>query len=237
MKSFELKECNQAVFLQLPILTGARHAFGTSQEGEGVLATFALSPQQLLTLRQVHGAEVLIWKGSDNPEVFSHPLIYDAAITDREGIALGIWTADCIPILMLDGSKGVVAAVHAGWRGLWRGIVQRVISKMKEAFGSSTQDILVGIGPGISPCCYEVGKDVLDLFRSSQDDCHLFIQERGGRSYLDLCCASRLQLVQMGVPPENIDNIPLCTACRQDLFYSYRRDKGGGKQLSFIMLG
>jgi len=235
VKGFELKEQNGTVFLQLPILRGVRHAFGTRQKGEGTLAAHGLVPRQLLSLRQVHGAEVLIVK--EDPNALIHPLLYDAVITDREGIALGVWTADCIPILMTDESKGVIAAVHAGWRGIWQGIVQRAISKMGEVFGSSPRDILVGIGPGIGPCCYEIGKDVVDLFRGSHDGGHLFIQERRGRSYLDLCCASRLQLSKARVPPENIEDISLCTACREDLFFSYRRDGKTGRQLSFIMLG
>lgn len=235
IKGFELKEESGRVFLQLPHLRGIMHAFGTREEREGMAAAFGFSSQQLLTLRQVHGAEVLVVK--ENPDTLPRPLPYDAAITRREGVALGVWTADCVPILMVDQSKGVIGAVHAGWRGLRHGILQRTISKMGESFRSPPGDILVGIGPGIGPCCYEVGKDVVNLFQSSRDDGHLFIQERGGRSFLDLGFASRLQLSKAGVAPENIEAIPLCTACREDLFFSYRRDGKTGRQLSFIMLG
>ena len=237
MNQFEVKAKDGTVFLQLPLLMGVRHAFGTRQEWKVLLTTFGLSHQQLLTLKQVHGADVLLWRGRENSEPLPRFPRCDAVITDKEGIALGIWTADCIPILMADTHRGVIAAVHAGWRGLCRGIVQRVISKMVKTFGSPAQDILVGIGPGIGPCCYEVGNDVVDLFKTSHDGTHLFIQERRKRSYLDLSLVSRLQLQQMGIPPENIEDIPLCTACREDLFFSYRRDGKTGRQLNIIIMG
>ncbi len=237
MKGFELKEQNGVAFIQLPTLSGVRHAFGTRKGGEGILAALGLEPQQLLTLRQVHGAEVLVWKGKNSPEVLPYPPICDAVVTDRKGVALGIQTADCIPILIVDETKGVIAAVHAGWRGLWRGIMQRAIRTIQDTFGSTTADVMVGIGPGIGPCCYEVQEDVVGLFQRSHDDYQLFIQKKGRRSYLDLPSATRLQLVKAGIPPENIEDIPLCTACREDLFFSYRRDGNTGRQLSFVMLG
>jgi copper oxidase (laccase) domain-containing protein len=107
---------------------------------------------------------------------------------------------------------------------------------MIEVFESSPGDILVGIGPGIGPCCYEVGTDVVSLFQNSSDSPQQFIQEREGKTYLDLSRAAQLELSQGRIPPENIEAIPLCTACREDLFFSYRRDGKTGRQLSFIML-
>ena len=235
MKGFEVKKHKETVFLQLPILKGVKHAFGTRQGGKEILEAFGLSPGQLLTFKQVHGADVLILR--EDPKTLNYPLLYDAAITDREEVALGVWTADCLPILMWDKSKGVVATVHAGWRGLRYEIAQRTILRMKETFGSSPKEILVGIGPGIGPCCYEIGTEVVDLFRSPYGSHRSFIYNRGGRSYLDLCSVTQLQLLKAGVPSENMEVMPLCTACRKDLFFSYRRDGKTGRQLSFIMLG
>jgi YfiH family protein len=235
-KEFKQKEQDGVAFLQLPLFRRTKHAFGTrTRKGEKKLRAALGIPQgRLLTLRQVHGAEVLIF--GENPKALTHPLPYDAVITDKKRVALGIWTADCLPILMVDRSKKVIAAVHAGWRGLWRGVVQRAVRTMIEAFESSPGDILAGIGPGIGPCCYEVGTDVVSLFQNSSGSPHQFIQEREGRMYLDLSCAAQLELSQVGIPPENIETIPLCTACRADLFFSYRRDGKPGRQLSFIML-
>lgn len=235
-KELKLKEQDGVAFLQLPLFRRTRHAFGTkTRKGEKKLcAALGIPAGRLLTLRQVHGAEVLIFK--ENPKALTYPLPYDAVITDKKRVALGIWTADCLPILMIDRSKKVIGAVHAGWRGMWRGVVQKAARTMIEAFESTPEDILAGIGPGIGPCCYEVGTDVQSLFQDASDSSHQFIQEREGRTYLDLSRAAQLELSHVGIPPENIEAIPLCTACRKDLFFSYRRDNKTGRQLNFIML-
>lgn len=235
-KELKLKEQDGVTFLQLPLFRRTKHAFSTkTRKGEKRLgAALGIPKGRLLTLRQVHGAEVLIY--DQHTWALTYPLPYDAVITDKKRVALGISTADCLPILMIDRSKKVIGAVHAGWRGMWRGVIQRAVRTMIEAFESAPEDILVGIGPGIGPCCYEVGEDVVSLFQSSSDTPQEFIQEREGKTYLDLSRAAQLELTQMGIPPENIETIPLCTACRKDLFFSYRRDGKTGRQLSFIML-
>ena len=231
-----VKEQNGVTYLQLPLFRRTKHAFVTkTRKGEKTLRAALGIPQgRLLTLRQVHGAEVLIYE--QHTRALSHPPPYDAVITDKKRVALGIWTADCLPILMIDRSKKVIAAVHAGWQGTWRGVVQKAARTMIDAFESSPRDILAGIGPGIGPCCYEVGTDVKSLFQGSHEGAHQFMQEREGRHYLDLRGIAQLELFEVGIPSENIEAIPLCTACRKDLFFSYRRDKKPGRQLSFIML-
>lgn len=235
-KELKLKEQDGITFLQLPLFRRTKHAFSTkTRKGEKKLsAALGIPKGRLLTLRQVHGAEVLIY--DQHTRALTYPLPYDAVITDKKRIALGISTADCLPILMIDRSKKVIAAIHAGWRGMWRGVVQKTARTMIESFESSPEDILAGIGPAIGPCCYEVGRDVVSLFQNSSDSPREFIQEREGNTYLDLSRAAQLELTQVGIPPENIEAIPLCTACRKDLFYSYRREGKTGRQLSFIML-
>jgi YfiH family protein len=233
---FKIKEQNGITYLQLPLFRRTKHAFGTkTRKGEKKLsAALGIPPGRLLTLRQVHGAEVLIFEGDTKALTYSLP--YDAVITNKKRVALAISTADCLPILMIDRSKRVIGAAHAGWRGLWLGVVQRTVQSMTKTFGCAPEDILVGIGPGIGPCCYEVGSEVKSLFQSAFDDPHQFIQEREERIYLDLSTAAQLELSHVGIPPENVEVIPLCTACRKDLFFSYRRDNKTGRQLSFIML-
>lgn len=233
-KGFNVKEQNGLTYLQLPFFRSKKHAFCTRTGEKGVLEALGVPEGRLLTLRQVHRADVLVFEG--DTRILTHPLPYDAVITNKKRVALGISTADCLPILMIDRSKKVIGAVHAGWRGMWRGVVQRAARTMIEAFDSSPGDILAGIGPGIGPCCYEVGTEVVSLFQNSPDTPQEFIQERGGKTYLDLSRAAQLELNQVGIPPENIETIPLCTACREDLFFSYRRDGKTGRQLSFIML-
>ena len=235
-KELKLKEQDGVTFLQLPLFRRTKHAFSTkTRKGEKRLsAALGIPKGRLLTLRQVHGAEVLIY--DQHTRALTYPLPYDAVITDKKRVSLGISTADCLPILMIDRSKKVIGAIHAGWRGMWRGVVQRAVNTMIEVFESSPENILVGIGPAIGPCCYEVGTEVLSLFQNFSDSPQEFIQEREGKTYLDLSRAAQLKLNQVGIPPENIETIPLCTACRKDLFFSYRRDGKTGRQLSFIML-
>jgi hypothetical protein len=235
-QGFKLKDENGITYLQLPLFRRIRHAFCTRFVGEeGSEAALGIPPGRLLTLRQVHGAEVLIFE-ENTRAALTYPLPYDAVITDKKRVALGIWTADCLPILMVDRSKRIIAAVHAGWRGIWRGVIERTVNEMMKTFGCSPADILAGLGPGIGPCCYEVGTDVVSLFQNSHDTPDQLIQEREGRTYLDLKRAAQLELSKTGIPPDNIETIPLCTACREDLFFSFRRDKKPGRQLSFIML-
>lgn len=235
-KGFKLKEENGITYLQLPVFRRIRHAFCTRTGGEEVsLAALGIPPGRLLTLRQVHGAEVLIFE-ENTKAALTYSLPYDAVITDKKRVALGIWTADCLPILMVDRSQKIIAAVHAGWRGIWRGVIEKTVHAMMKTFASSPADIVAGIGPGIGPCCYEVQQDVVSLFRNSYGSPDQLIQEREGRSYLDLSRAAQLELSKVGIPPDNIETIPLCTRCREDLFFSFRRDKRPGRQLSFIML-
>jgi YfiH family protein len=233
-KGYNVKEQNGFTYLQIPLFRRTKHAFCTRTGEKGVLEALGVPEGRLLTLLQVHGADVLVFEG--DTRILTHPLPYDAVVTSKKRVALAISTADCLPILMIDRSKKVIGAVHAGWRGMWRGVVQRAARTMIEVFESSPSDILVGIGPGIGPCCYEVGTEVVSLFKNSSESPEEFIQERGGKTYLDLSRAAQLELSQVGIPPENIEAIPLCTACREDLFFSYRRDGKTGRQLSFIML-
>jgi YfiH family protein len=235
-KGFKVKEENGIPYLQLPVFRRMKHAFCTRRDGEeGFLSALGIPEGRLLTLRQVHGADVLIFEDNTKAALI-YPLPYDAVITDKKRVALGIWTADCLPILMVDRSKRIIAAVHAGWRGIWRGVIERTVTEMMKTFESAPTDIVAGIGPGIGPCCYEVKEDVVSLFRNSYGAPDQLIQEREGRTYLDLSRAAQLELSKVGIPPDNIEAIPLCTACREDLFYSFRRDKKPGRQLSFIML-
>jgi YfiH family protein len=233
-KGYNVKKQNGFTYLQLPFFRSKKHAFCARTGEKGVLEALGVPEGRLLTLRQVHKADVLVFEG--DTRILTHPLPYDAVVTNKKRVALAISTADCLPILMIDRSKKVIAAVHAGWRGMWRGVVQRAARTMIAAFESAPGDILAGIGPGIGPCCYEVGTEVVSLFQNSFEAPHEFIQKREGRTYLDLSRAAQLELIQVGIPPENIEAIPLCTACRQDLFFSYRRDGETGRQLSFIML-
>lgn len=145
----------------------------------------------------------------------------DAIISRRPGVTVAIRTADCLPILIVDSRTRAVAAVHAGWRGVVAEIAPKAVEAMGLEFGSRPQDLEVAIGPGIGPCCFEVGPEVASQFRA-------FFPERNDlytRAKLDLVETVRRQLRRIGVTMGQISTSGLCSCCKPDLFESYRRDR------------
>ncbi len=156
----------------------------------------------------------------------------DALVTAQKGIMLCILTADCVPILLCDPKKEVVAAVHAGWRGTEAKIVVKTVETMQKAFGCSSSDIVAGIGPAIGACCYEVGEDVAKHFGYRTD---ILEKKEGGKYMLNLPLENRLQLLDAGVPQAQIELSGICTACESDTYFSYRKEKGcSGRFMSLI---
>ncbi len=178
-------------------------------------------------------------------------IVGDGLITRTPGILLAVQTADCLPVILVDTKRRAVGVFHAGWRGTAKRIVEKGVGEMLRCFGTSPRDLKAAIGPGIHECCYEVGAEVReqfgsqfpyaeDLFREvkNSDEVRekyplLFLtarppghSESPRRIFLDLVEANRRQLVAVGVPPKSIIASPLCTACRTDLLFSHRAEKG-----------
>ncbi len=179
---------------------------------------------------QMHSADVRLVLNIDDtrqPEKALGETIYCDALTTRTPrILLGMKTADCVPVLLADARTGACAAVHAGWRGTLASIVARTIERMAAEFGVKAADILAAIGPAARGCCYEVGHEVIEAFQEKfPDSASLFNQTRDGHALVDLQRANREQLIAAGVPLQKIYAAPLCTMCRTDLFFSYRREK------------
>lgn len=150
----------------------------------------------------------------------------DALMTRQSNILLGVKTADCVPVLLGDTRTNALAAVHAGWRGTLKGIVAKTLSDMHRAFGTRPADVYAAIGPAALACCYEVGPEVVSAFKEKFDyGDTLFSAYRNGHARIDLHAANRRQLTAAGVPDAQIWTAPLCTMCRTDLFFSYRREK------------
>lgn len=192
---------------------------------------FGVSPANLLRLRQVHGSRVLAAEDYPGGIPVEAPEA-DAAVTGLKNIALGVLTADCLPVLFHDPIKKVVAAAHAGWRGTAQKICIRTVEAMTARFGSRPEDIRAALGPCIGPCCYAVGENVAMEFPGSRA-----IAKDGGRVTLDLGLANVEQLISTGLKEDNITSSGACTSCANDMFFSYRADGGRtGRQLSFIML-
>jgi YfiH family protein len=157
----------------------------------------------------------------------------DALITDQKDIALTILTADCVPILLFDPKKGVVSAIHAGWRGTKEKIAVKSVEKMIDKFDSNPKDILAGIAPSIGRCCYEVDWGVAKYFVDYQNP----FDEVGDKFMLDLPLINREQLLSVGLRDENIELSNICTSCEVDNYFSYRKEGGcSGRFMSMIAL-
>jgi YfiH family protein len=203
-------------------------------------------PWPLVTVRQIHSD--LIHCVNELPKA---PLVGDGLITRMPGILLAIQTADCLPVILVDTKQRAVGVFHAGWRGTVKRIVEKGVGEMRRYFGTLPKNLKAAIGPGVHACCYEVGSEVRvqfesqfvyakDLFRETKDSDPvrekyplLFLTARApGHSelptklFLDLVEANRRQLIDAGISPRNISASTLCTACRTDVVFSYRAEKG-----------
>ena len=186
----------------------------------------------------------------------------DGLVTQRPGVLLSVRTADCMPILLADVEKRVVAAVHAGWRGALGRIAEKTVGEMRRVFGSQPEDILAAIGPSIGLCCYQVGPEVVDAFSGAFVNADAFIErptaladapsEPPSPSFLsrfppghapgpesafklDLAAVARHQLEAAGVRPKNILISGACTSCQNERFFSYRKEGSrAGRMMAVI---
>lgn len=198
---------------------GVEHGFGTRHSVER-------TPDDVHLARQVHGVAL-----ARAPLASRRGVEADALWTDRPATAVGVVTADCVPILIADASGGVVCAVHAGWRGSAARIAALAVRALVGATGCKPGDLSAAIGPHIGPCCYEVDEPVLraipslSVFRPAA---------RPEHALLDLFALNRLQLVGAGVPARRIERVGGCTHCEPDLYASYRRERGSGRMIHFV---
>lgn len=199
---------------------------------------FGAKVEQLLTVTQVHGTDLLVVDSPNQDVTHFLKVECDGIITNQPGIMIGIGVADCAPVLLLDPVKRVVAALHAGWKGTASGIVRKGVAAMATNFGSNPADLVAAIGPSIGPCCYEVDEQVRDAFSAESNAWDKAAEAKtSGKWKLDIAAAVKLQLHESGLFSEKIEVSQQCVCCIQELFFSYRRDKGEtGRHLGFIML-
>jgi len=190
----------------------------------GLLGRHGLGGEAIAFLRQVHGADVAV--AVEGGLVGSA----DILMTERAGLPLAIFTADCLPIVVYDPLTRRLAMAHAGWRGTVEAAARVAADALVKA-GGHAGGFLAAIGPSIGPCCYEVDEPVIErLAAAFPDNWETWIVRTGpGKWRLDLWRANEDQLKDAGVGASRIDNARLCTACRTDLFYSYRRGRGQGR--------
>ena len=178
---------------------------------------------------QVHGADVRVVNNlaaAKPAEDARGDTIYcDAIISNAKGVLAGVKTADCVPILIGDPVTASFAAIHSGWRGTLAEIATKALQRMTAAYKTNPRDVLVAIGPAAGACCYEVGTDVIEPFRTKFPNQDLFTDTREQHACIDLFKSNREQLIAAGVAADKINVAPLCTMCRTDLFFSYRREK------------
>jgi YfiH family protein len=215
-------------------------------------SALAASEFKLVSLKQFHSDVVCGF-----PSAPDEPCSGDASITNTSNLLLGIQTADCVPILLLDPKKRAVAAVHAGWRGTLQRIVEKTIGRMKMEFNTDPSDLLAAIGPAIGGCCYEVGTEVAAAFHSQFANAPEWFDElRTGDEpnplqwlnqfppghqpppknvRLDLRKANRAQLLSAGLNPQNIFVSDLCTACCPDVLFSYRKQGSESGRMTSVI--
>jgi len=173
---------------------------------------------------QIHSADVRVVK--DLADAADGNCKMDAIVSDADNVLLGVKTADCVPVLVADVKTKAFAAIHAGWRGTVQSIVINAIEKLKENYGTDPKDLICAIGPAATCKNYEIGQDVIDAFRANFPDSeNLFTPTKQNHALIDLHTANNQQLKSIGVLPENIYVAPLCTMERNDLFFSYRKEK------------
>lgn len=251
-----------AAHLTSPLLTraGFRHAFFTRRGGvssgpfaslnfsvkvgdtpENVARNLDLAGECLGVARsriffssQVHGRTVRMLDAGDTPE----QVVFDAAdalVTSEAGLACGVRTADCVPILLADAVTGVVAAAHAGWRGVVCDILAATVEQM-ERRGSAPSALVAAIGPHISRTAFEVSEDVARALAHAAGDDGVVDRERGSKPHVDLRRAVRLQLIRLGLSHDAIEDVPGCTYSDPEQFFSFRRDgPESGRHISVIV--
>jgi hypothetical protein len=230
---------------------------------EKFFRSIGAAQMRAVTLRQIHSDIACGVTATDPQAVADGPPKADALFTREPGVLLVVQTADCVPILLADTKQRAIAAIHSGWRGTVQRIAQKTLGRMQMEFGTDPRDVIAAIGPCIAQSCYEVGSDVakefhaqfanarewfdgpFDALAAGENDPNwlpwLTMRPPGHPPppptvQLDLVAANRAILVDAGVPAANISASGFCTACRPDLFFSYRRERSTGRMMAAIAI-
>jgi len=215
------------------VADGVEHFFGTRLSSVSVTpgrASLPGAPHRergagvILSVKQVHGTDALVL---DSPVEQGHVFDggWDALVTDQPGVMVTVRTADCVPVLLHDPVRRVVAAIHAGWRGAVAGIVPKTVALLVSRFGATVKDMRMAIGPSAGPCCYEVDEPVLTRLRDVFPEWHSVVSPvNPQKARLDLRAFVRRQALVAGLDAERIATVNACTICQPDLFFSYRRE-------------
>ena len=189
--------------------------------------------KNVVYLKQIHSDKVLSYEFCD--EDFNENE-GDAIITDEKEVIIGVFTADCVPIILVDDVKGVSAAIHSGWRGTFESITLKTVEKMKSEYGCKAEDIKAFIGPHIRKCCYEVSQDLKEKFLEKKKEIDSSILFNGRNLNLEICIEK--DLIDGGLKEENKNSLNLCTYCSNEIkLHSYRKSEGAyGRMFTFVIL-
>lgn len=212
-----------------PLLSGIPDLMhGFTMRGDGSL-------ENIFILNQVHGDQ---WVDCDQLKSLpaNQTLPGDAVLTQQAQQGIGVRTADCVPILLVSPEHHLIAAVHAGWKGTVAHIAAKVIRHWMTERDVQASQVYAVIGPCIHDCCFEVQDDVVTAFKENYDAADKLIRiTPDHRTFIDLVSANKHDLLSAGVLPTQLETIDLCTHCRDDLFYSYRRNPGEtGRQVAWL---
>jgi YfiH family protein len=190
--------------------------------------------RDLVCAKQVHGTEIRLASAADKgkgAEDYDTALeATDALLTDQRRLPLAIFTADCLSVFLFDPERPAIGLVHAGRRGSAKGITAKAIRLMQENYHSRPQELLIGFGPAIRDCCYEVGDNFRQIFEYG-------LKKKQNRYYLDLVSINKEQALAAGVKEGHICDSGICTSCRAEGFFSYRRQGPDcGRMMSVAML-
>ncbi len=192
------------------------------------LNALGLKEENLCRVKQVHGNVVL---EATQARLSSERMEADGLYTHDGGVILGILTADCVPVFFVDPVHQVVGLAHAGWRGIYAGIIQAMVKTLQKRFGSEPQKLQIAFGPSIRKCCYEVGPEFRDYFPGYYYEAAV----PSGRRCVDLTGAISALLFAQGILPENLFDTQICTSCQNDRFFSARKDRGSPERIFSIL--
>ncbi len=194
-----------------------------------------IDDKRLLMPHQVHETKIV---AVDETSRESQLEGVDALMTNVSGICIGVSTADCIPVLLYDKAHQVVSAIHAGWRGTVKRIVEKAVAQMTAVYGSRPADMIAQIGPGIHIESFEVGDEVYEAFAAAGFVMETISRRYGEKWHIDLPECNRQQLLRTGIPEAQISVSPICTYQHPDLYFSARRlSINSGRIFTGIVMG
>jgi YfiH family protein len=195
---------------------------------DGIAGILGIRKENIYLPIQKHTDKIVLLESSRETK------IADAVVTKEACVLIGVQVADCVPVLIHEKEKGVIGAVHAGWRGTAAGILKKTLSMIMDRYTCGTKSLYVAIGPSIKGCSYAVDHEVNDAVRRATGEGNYY-SKKGEKYFLDLASANKYQALSLGIPEPNIWVSEDCTYCNPDKFYSYRYAGGStGRQAAFI---